>query len=116
MLRDAHLAIREKIGPPLLQTNCLFLISRQRDKLDIGLLAQELDRGLEEFVTLGIMIVSFTRRRTESHHQILLLKSELRPDTRIRNKSRNIDVYLNPRGFYDSVRLVSAAGLGNRFR
>src|SRR5712692_10492418 len=107
MLRDAHLALREKIGPPLLQTNCLFLISRQRDKLDIGLLAQELDRGLEEFVTLGIMIVSFIRRRTKGHHQILLPKSESRPDAGVRNKSRAIDVFLDPRVSQDSIRVAS---------
>src|SRR2546422_7639453 len=95
MLRDAHLAFQEKIGPTLLQTKCLSLISRKNDEFHIGLLAQILDRRLEEFIALGIMIVSFTRRRTEDHHQILLLKAELRFDTGIRNKSRKVDVFLD---------------------
>ena len=73
MLRDAHLATSEKIRPTLFQTNCLLLVSRQRDELHTGLLAQKLDRCGEEFIALGIMVVGFTRRGTEGHHQILLL-------------------------------------------
>src|SRR5437867_1256312 len=107
MLRDAHLSLQEKLGPALLQKNCLFLISRQRDKFHVWLLAQKLDRCLEEFITLGIMIVSFTRRRSNGHHHILFLKSELRPDTGVRNKSRNIDVFLDTRVFQDSIRVAS---------
>src|SRR2546428_301800 len=81
-----------------------------------GLLAQNLDRCLEEFITLGIMIVSFTRRRTEGYHQILLLKSELRPDTGVRSKSRNIDVFLDTRVFHDLIRVALESRCESRFR
>src|SRR5262249_32953990 len=65
------------------------------------------------FITLGIVIVGFTRRRTQGCHHVRLTKAELRSDTRVRNKAGKIHVLFDTGIFQDSLRIEPKGGCRN---
>jgi hypothetical protein len=60
--------------------------------------------------------VSLARRRTHGHHDVLLLESELGPDTRVWNEPGDVHVFIDARVFQVSTRTPGKPPIGHNLR
>ena len=105
--------VANQIGPSLAEDRALSRIARNQDNLCFRTFCKKLDRFVLELFGLWIVVVGFCRRRTQGHNQIVRADPENIPQTGIRAKERNVDVFLDSRIFQNAILLQAVCIIGN---